>query len=68
MKKLRLDLDALAVESFESARIATTRGTVHGRLRYTDPRVCPMTGNWYCSVGDTCSDPNFTCGDMGCTA
>ncbi len=66
MKKLRLDLDALNVESFESDRIAPPRGTVHGRLRYTDPRACPVTGNWYCSVGDTCSEPRYSCGLTDC--
>ena len=40
MKKLKLDLDALAVESFSaSERIDTQAGTVRG---YMSARICPQ--------------------------
>jgi hypothetical protein len=51
MKKLRMDLDALNVESFTLGDRPDLRGTVRGHLTFTDPRVCPASQNWNCSVG-----------------
>jgi hypothetical protein len=50
MKKLRLDLEELAVESFEVREEAAARGTVkgHGSWDYCEPSIeaeCPWTGN-----------------------
>ena len=44
-KKVRLDLDVLRVDSFETTAAEAARGTVHGYLIYTqyctyDPSVC----------------------------
>ena len=39
MKKLTLQLDALAVESFATREAAADRGTVQGMV-WTDPFVC----------------------------
>lgn len=61
MKKLKLDMDALRVESFASDAAGEGRGTVHGHLRPTDPKVCPFSNNWYCSVGDGCTWEDYTC-------
>jgi hypothetical protein len=60
-KKLKLDLDALEVESFASDEAQSERGTVHGLGRETDPRACPGTANWNCSVGDGCTWGPYTC-------
>lgn len=50
MKKMRLDLDTLAIESFDTTGIdESTRGTVKGHL--------PPDTYWrYCSDGLTCAD------------
>lgn len=46
MKKLSLDPDVLAVETFEPARPALERGTVHARETNAsaDPYFCCVTG------------------------
>ncbi|HET7234115.1 MAG TPA: hypothetical protein VFJ16_29145 [Longimicrobium sp.] len=54
MKKLALDLDQLAVESFETLAPASRRGTVLGNV-YTDPEPALVI----VAVSDTCtSDPD----------
>ena len=63
MKKLRLDVEALAVESFEPERIGQGSGTVNGHGPYTQPGACPATANWYCSVGDGCTWAAYTCAE-----
>jgi hypothetical protein len=55
MKKLRLDPDALRVETFAAAPSAEVRGTVVGHLPETHPRACPFTQNWWCTGGATCT-------------
>lgn len=35
MRKLKLDLNELAVEAFDTAAVPATRGTVEGMQRYT---------------------------------
>jgi len=67
VKKIRLELDALAVESFVAAERPGMRGTVRGHvsLYWEDCAVsetCP--GNWPCGVteqscGGTCHE--YTC-------
>lgn len=44
MKKLTLEMDALAVESFATAAEARGEGTVRG----FSPSVSPCTGTLYC--------------------
>ncbi len=57
MKKLRLSLDALAVESFEPhAGITWPAGTVQARDAGTEASNCKTC--------DTCGAPN--CPDCGC--
>lgn len=49
MKKLTLDPDALRVQSFQTGRAGTERGTVAGRAPCTFVASCPCeTGNWAC--------------------
>lgn len=63
MKKLKLDLEALYVESFEAATGPSDDGTVVAHLKETDPRVCPYTENWNCSKVIVCNETEYdTCG------
>ena len=67
MKKLRLDLDELAVESFDTQKDAREKGTVVGEqcscggTCYPEA-TCPQT----CAY--TCDDPTcaYTCDDATC--
>ncbi|HEU0012348.1 MAG TPA: hypothetical protein VFQ45_01620 [Longimicrobium sp.] len=56
MKKMRLDLDTLSVESFDTVETPAERGTVHGHIP-------PDTYARYCSDGTTCVDSCFECTD-----
>jgi hypothetical protein len=53
MEKLKLDLDALEVESFAPAE-------VKGVVAYAESE-----GASNCASCDTCSDPNCRCGGVG---
>ena len=69
MKKIRLDLHALAVESFDTARAtADARGTVHAhRPPWTEGFECEsidICTVWYCSNVTDCG----TCYDATCGA
>ena len=55
MKKLKLEMDALRVQSFAAAPVERVRGTVRGHLPPTDPRVCPYSYNYPCTVAKDCS-------------
>ena len=48
MKKLKLELDALAVESFESVAPESARGTVQGHLVPTNPWCAANSYKSYC--------------------
>jgi hypothetical protein len=51
MPKLRLDIEALAVESFKTAEKKGERGTVLGASEPQEPQT-----NWaYCSMFDVCT-------------
>ena len=65
MKKLRLDLDDLSVESFDSGSSETRPGTVEAHAYDTDPRVCQASEDWRCSAGYGCTLPEYTC-DLTC--
>lgn len=64
MKKLTLDLESLAVESFDTAAGADARGTVHGREATDEYDSCA------CSLDhDTCKwtcDPDRCFETIGC--
>lgn len=53
MRKLKLDLDELAVEAFDTATVPAQRGTVEGAEQYT----------YLCGTGE-CTGPNATSCDM----
>ena len=49
MRKLRLDVDELTVETFDTAAVSAKRGTVHGREEFT----------YFCDTVE-CTGPNGT--------
>ena len=68
MRKLRLDLDELTVESFETERTKEARGTVRGHWEYTYycasdvQQGCTGGGgaSCYATVCDSCHSCNQT--------
>jgi hypothetical protein len=69
MKKLRMDLDALVVESFETARAAGSGtviaagvligdqvGVIRTYPNCSEIDACPSA--WQCTVNGTCYDPS----------
>lgn len=73
MKKLRLELDELVVESFTPEQASLARGTVHGHVSLywedcSPSETCPGAG-WPCdhtqqSCGGTCYEAS--CAPGGC--
>ena len=62
MRKLRLNLEALQVESFATDADSSRRGTVQGRQSYSGPShitVCPVICGGDPSYEDTC---DVSCG------
>jgi len=57
MRKLKLNLEALHVDSFEITDEDARRGTVHGHVDYTHPIVCDTAVD--CSY-NTCQSNCFT--------
>jgi hypothetical protein len=81
MKKLRLELDRLRVETFELAAPGAASGTVAGHDSATGPEEpdtivstcdCPPTagqatcGNPTCAWTCTCPGTSVTCGEYTC--
>lgn len=61
MKKLALKLDALEVQSFETAPVARTKGTVEGNAAETAFCSWDCTEEWTCGVWcPPTQDPNPT--------
>jgi hypothetical protein len=60
MAKLRLQLEALTVDTFTTAGESLQRGTVHGAADTTTPDCEPHTA-WY-----SCNGAGYTC-HAGCT-
>ncbi|HET6764737.1 MAG TPA: hypothetical protein VFH27_13725 [Longimicrobiaceae bacterium] len=64
MKKLRLEIEALEVESFEPvARAGGRRGTVAGNIAAYQTFGCQLTE--LCESWDPCLDTQDTCPDTG---
>lgn len=67
MKKLRLDLEELAVESFDTDRADEQKGTVEAHAKYT---VYCQTDELGCSGWDSCGytwcSCEMTCNQIDC--
>ena len=70
MRKLKLDVETLQVESFEALPPAAEGGTVHGALnRDQDSSGCDGSGGWGslfgtcdgCPTVGTCIGPTYCC-------
>ncbi|HYW10918.1 MAG TPA: hypothetical protein VE871_03150 [Longimicrobium sp.] len=70
MRKIRLMLDALAVESFQTAKVSEHHGTVQGhgasfveKCLATGVASCPraMTQDWSCVYACECTDAQYEC-------
>lgn len=71
MRKIRLQLDALAVESFQTADAETGAGTVHGHQEVSQWEKCLATGggscprrmseDWSCVYWCECTDAYYAC-------
>ena len=59
MAKLRLNLDQLTVDSFDTAAAAREKGTVFGEQQCTCPTACSCPG---------CPTCDYTCDDLTCPA
>jgi hypothetical protein len=82
MKKLKLQIDDLAIESFETATVAAEEGTVmaHGTKDTCDPAIGTCFGyTCYATCAGTCPDScaytcdpavgtcfGYTCAGAGC--
>lgn len=63
MNKLKLHLDELAVESFDTSPVTREKGTVVGEELCTCPTICTCPGCPSCDA--TCAQ---TCDDYTCAA
>ena len=61
MNKLKLRLDSLAVETFDTTRVEREKGTVVGEQQCTCQTVCTCPGCYTCAA--TCPQ---TCDDNTC--
>jgi hypothetical protein len=59
MGKLRLNLDQLSVDSFDTASPVKEKGTVFGEQECTCPTICSCPG---------CPTCDYTCDDLTCPA
>jgi hypothetical protein len=62
MKKLKLNVDELAIESFESTSDDAAKGTAFAHdsgtgAPYTCEAICTQVGNYTCAQYDTCAWP-----------
>lgn len=60
MRKLKLEVDALRVETFETAAAEQGMGTVHGQARPTR-QSCADTCEATCGDGSTCLETCVSC-------
>lgn len=68
MKKLRLDLDELAVESFDTRGAEKEKGTVVGEQQCSCGGTCYPQATCPQTCAYTCDDPTcaYTCDDATC--
>jgi hypothetical protein len=69
MPKLKLEIDALAVESFDTAQAGAVRGTVEGNATFFGTNGCYSCDLSRCveTCGDTCDNSLDYC-TCACTA
>jgi hypothetical protein len=63
MRKLRLQLESLAVESFTTADERDTRGTINARSGDTQADSCADNTCFQTCAGSTCNGGGNTCWD-----
>jgi hypothetical protein len=70
---MKLNLEQLAVDSFDTSIEPATRGTVFGEQQCTCPTVCSCPGCPTCQGYNTCDNQNtcavtcpYTCDDFSC--
>jgi len=68
MKKLRLEIDEIRVETFEVAEEMLERGTVHGRQPTVDATCsCDCSGDGICGSEDVrCTGYQYSCNPTFC--
>ena len=66
MRKIRLDVEALEVETFTTTGAAAGRGTVAGHDSGTNGQLCSGACSPGGSGGDNCFDPASLSGWDGC--
>ena len=68
MKKVKLEVEELAVESFETGpEGAEGRGTVFGNVRYTDIRYCASNSGCYTDNEPECRTNWYGCNSQQCS-
>lgn len=68
MKKIKLDVEKLAVESFEAGNDETSpRGTIHAHVKYTDIRYCGSGFGCYTDNEPECATRWYGCNTMQCS-
>lgn len=55
MPKIKLQMDALRVESFATGQAAPSRGTVHGRQEAPDEAIAIPVTDWRTCQGSECT-------------
>lgn len=66
MKKIRLELDSLAVESFDTSPVHTERGTVRAHGTRSEPVDHLETQFTYCGTCFCLGTDNTACGQATC--
>ena len=68
MKKVKLHVDALEIDSFETGREeGGTRGTVHANVKYTDIRYCGSGYTCYTDNEPECATAWYGCNTNQCS-
>jgi hypothetical protein len=68
MRKVKLEMDALAVESFETgADDGKDRGTIFANVKYTDIRYCGSGAGCYTDNEPECATQWYGCNTNQCS-
>ncbi|MFA8342997.1 MAG: pinensin family lanthipeptide [Rhodothermaceae bacterium] len=66
MKKIKLNIEQLKVESFRTSKSNKQTGTVAGNGTYTAPPNCEQTEAEMCEPSDYATNCDATCGHTYC--